>query len=130
LACVTYLTATRQFDQYLKDSDTRIETVTHETGAHAIPVVDSRGQLLWQALEAASAGLLFVDVSSDTVEQAQALRTALLRLAAARASCRAGEIPDGPVLSVLSAEQAFLHSARADLQMTPVDGILRTMRAP
>ena len=98
-ACGAYLAAARQFDQYLKLPSTRIESVAHPTGPHPIPLVDEKGETYQHALEAASAGLLFVAVSTEVIERAGGLRAALLRLAAAR-----------------------------DLGLPGLDGVLRTVR--
>jgi hypothetical protein len=126
-ACGEYLTAARQFDQYVKLPSTRIAAIPHPTGTHPIPLMDERGEPYQHALEAASAGLLFVAVSPDVVERAGQLRLALMRLAAARVDRPAGTIPDEPVLEVLVAEQAFVDAARRDLGLRPLSGIIRTM---
>lgn len=124
-ACGAYLAAARQFDQYVKQSNTEITAVPHTISP--ILLLDERGESHWRALEAASAALLFVDLSPRAIHAAGQLRTALSRLAAGRASRPAGTIPDDAVLAVLAAERAFVDASRLDLEMDAVAGIIRAV---
>jgi hypothetical protein len=127
-AVTTYLIAARQFDQYVKHPATKIKAVPHTAGSHAILRFDIDGEPYRLALESASAGILFVAVSADTVSCAGDLRVSLMRLAEERALRRGGIIPDEPVVEVLKAESAFVESARRDLGVPSVKGTVRTMR--
>ena len=128
VACRAYLAAARQFDQYLKDPRTVIDTVANPGAPHPIPIFDARAEPYNQTLEACSASLLFAAASVETINQATRLRTALVRLAVARAEHPGpGRIPNEPVLAVLAAERDFMNAARRDLGLAPMEAMLRTM---
>jgi hypothetical protein len=116
-----YLTACRQFVDYLKQPSNRIDVVRSTDNVLVVPLLAGDGAALRQAVEAASADLLMATHSPEVVEKARELRLAILRFAIDRTDSADGIIPEPTFLTFQSAEQHYLDAARSDLGMTPID---------
>lgn len=116
-----YLTACRQFVDYLKQPANQVDVVRSPDGQLVVPMFSGDGAALRQAVEAASADLLMVTSSLDVAERARELRVAVLRFAIDRANSTDGIIPESSFRTFQPAEQAFLDAARSDLDMSAID---------
>ncbi|GAA3215810.1 hypothetical protein ACFO1B_14825 [Dactylosporangium siamense] len=116
-----YLTACRQFVDYLKQPANPVDVIRSPDGRLVVPKLSGDGAALRQAVEAASADLLMVTSSPDVAEQARELRVAVLRFAIDRANSPDGIVPDLSFRTFQPSEQAFLNAARRDLGMAAID---------
>jgi hypothetical protein len=116
-----YLTACRQFVDYLKQPANKVDAVRSTSGDLEVPVLNSDGAALRQAVEAASADLLLLARSQAIVEQARLLRVAMLRVSTARAASADGIIPGPNLVAFRHAEQAYLNAVRTELGLPPID---------
>jgi hypothetical protein len=69
-----YLTACRQFVDYLKQPANRVDMVRSADGRIVVPVLPNDGAMLRQAVEAASADLLLATGSQEILEKGRELR--------------------------------------------------------
>jgi hypothetical protein len=121
-----YLTACRQFADYLKQPANKVEVVRSLDGVLEVPLLSPEGAALRQAVEAASADLLLMARSPTVVEQARVLRIGVIKLAIARAVSPDGIIADRDVTVFRTAEQAYVNAVREDMGMPPMDVSLWT----
>ncbi|HEU5472726.1 MAG TPA: hypothetical protein VFV67_18925 [Actinophytocola sp.] len=108
-----YVAAARRFVSYVKDLNTEITIVPHLGSAGPIHVLQDPTFHL--ELESASAEVLLVVRSAETVQSARNLRTTLFALAVARANNPDGVVGDKGLAGLRAAEAAFVNAARAEL---------------
>ena len=112
-ACGSYAAAARRFVPYVKDLNMEITIVPHRGPAGPIHVLQDASFHL--EFESASAEVLLVVRTAETVQSARNLRTTLFALAVARANNPDGFIGDQGLAELRAAEAAFVNAARVEL---------------
>lgn len=112
-ACSAYVAAARRFTAHVKDVNTEITVVPNPEWGEPIHVV--KDPTFHLELETASADVLLVVRTVETVQCARNLRNALNALALARADRPGAALPLERLAEIRSAEIAFINAARAEL---------------
>jgi hypothetical protein len=118
-ACAGYVAAARRFMSYVRDRNTKITVVSDpERGGDKTHVLKDLSYHL--EVENASAELLLVVRTVETVQHARKLRRSLSKLALARAERPGSALPD-ELAEVRAAEMGFINAARAELGSPALD---------
>jgi hypothetical protein len=118
-ACAGYVAATRRFISYVRDRNTKIAVVSDpERGGGRTHVLEDLSYHL--EVENASAELLLVVRTVETVRHARNLRRTLSQLALARAERPGSALPE-ELSATRTAEIAFINAARAELGVPALD---------